>query len=149
MNIIEETQLAISTIETPIATRDEVLAALNIVARLKAMTRELSENFEKSAIEWIKANGEFSDGEIRYYVAPNKTHKCKDTKAVLGALLEACGGDLDAVSECFASGAWKPGETKKRLGDRASEFFETVETPDLKTGVAKPRLQVVNTAFQK
>lgn len=149
MSIVEDTRIAISNIENPLATRDEVLTALNIVARLKELAKELGEQAERAAIEWINVNGEIVDGDMRFYVAPNKTHKCKDTKGVLAALLEESGGDLDAVAECFASGAWKPGETKKRLGDRANQFFETVETPDLKTGVAKPRVQKVNTAFQR
>ncbi len=147
--ILQQVTDAIIVIENPLAHKDEVLLALNFIARLKEVTKTLAEQGEKAAIEWITANGEIVDGEIRYYVAPNKTHKCKDTKAVLGALLETCGGDLDAVVECLASGAWKAGETKKRLGDRATEFFETVETPDLKTGSAKPRLQRVNTAFTR
>lgn len=147
--MIDDVRIAISTIENPLATKDEVLLALNFVKRLKEVAATLNEQAEKAAIEWIAANGEIVDGDVRYYVAPSKVHKCKDTKGVLAALLQASDGDLDAVAECFASGAWKPGETKKRLGDVADTFFETVATPDLKTGVAKPRLQKVNTAFTK
>lgn len=147
--MIDDVRIAISTIENPLATKDEVLLALNFVKRLKEVAATLNEQAEKAAIEWIQANGEIVEGDTRYYVAPNKVHKCKDTKGVLAALLTASGGDLDAVAECFASGAWKSGETKKRLGEIADTFFKTVETLDLKTGVAKPRLQKVNTAFTK
>lgn len=147
-DIIIEAREAISTIsDNPVATRDDVLTALNFTRRLRELARELTDQAEAAAIEWINQNGEFTDGDTRYYVAPNKAHKCKSVKDTLAAVLEVSGGDLDTVVKCLSSSAWKPGETKKTLGDRADEFFETVETAELRTGVGAKRLQAVNTKF--
>lgn len=146
-DIIIQSREAISAIENPVSTKDDVLTALGFTKRLREIAKELSDQAEAAAIAWIAANGEITEGNVRYYVAPNRTTKCKDVKATLAALLEVSGGDLDAVVECMSSGAWKPGETKKRLGDKAGDFFETTETGELKEGKPTKRLQKVDSTF--
>ena len=149
-DIIILARTAISTVESnPVATKEDVLTALNFTKRLRELAKELSDNAESAAIQWIQQNGEIVDGDIRFYVAPNKVTKCLNVKGTLGAVLESSGGDLDAVAECLASSAWKHGATKKMLGDKADEFFETVETADLKTGIGAKRLQKVDQKFIK
>lgn len=129
--------------------QENVLLALGYAKRLRELAKELTDQAEQAAIGYIKEHGEFAVGETRYYVGVRKDTKCKDAKAVLAAVLEVTGGDLDAVNECLSSGAWKPGATKKVLGDAAVQHFETVEVGELREGKAVPRLQVVNTAFTK
>jgi hypothetical protein len=149
-DIIILARTSISTVESnPVATKEDVLTALNFTKRLRELAKELSDQAEAASIAWIQANGEIIDGDIRFYVAVNKTHKCKDVKATLAALLEKSGGDLDSVTECMSTNAWKPGETKKRLGDDADKFFETIEAADLKTGIGAKRLQKVDQKFIK
>ena len=149
-NIIDDTKVAIGTVETGLATKYDLLTALGLVARLKEIVKELSASAEAGAIAWIQANGEFQEGSVRYYVAANKTTKCPDQRAALEAVLEAGGGDLDKLAEMLASGAFKPGACRKFLPpEKFAALFVTTETADLKEGVAKPRLQVVNTEFQR
>jgi hypothetical protein len=148
-DIIILARQSISNIENPVATKEEVLIALNFTKRLRELAKELSDQAEAASIAWIQQNGEIIDGDVRFYVAPNKVTKCLDVKATLGAVLEVSGGDLDAVTECLSSSAWKHGATKKMLGDKADQFFETVETADLKTGIGAKRLQKVDQKFIK
>ena len=141
-DLITTVREAYAVLYDPGPTRDDVLKALDLSARLREVARELTEQVEAGAIAWVQAHGEIIDGDVRYYVGANKSVKCRDVKGTLGAVLEVTGGDLDAVIECLSSGAFKPAKTKALLGKRADEFFETTETMDLKTGAAgKPRLQ--------
>jgi hypothetical protein len=132
----------IETVESGEATSEQVLAALDYVVTLAFVTNELKKRMEEAAIKWIQANGDLVDGDIRYYVGPNKSTKCLDLPGTLRALLEVSGGDLDAVVEVLSSGAFKPAKAREVLGERADGLFETKETTDLKTGKATgPRLQ--------
>lgn len=133
---------AIESITNGTATSEQVLAAMNYTGLVKEAARDLSERMEAATIAWIGKNGDLVDGDIRYYVGPNKSTKCLDLPGTLRALLEVSGGDLDAVVEVLSSGAFKPGKAKEVLGEKADGLFETKETTDLKTGKATgPRLQ--------
>jgi hypothetical protein len=139
---------AIDTIKDGTAASEQVLAAMNCVAAFKEAARDLSERMEAATIAWIGHNGDLVDGDIRYYVGPNKSTKCLDLPGTLRALLEVSGGDLDAVVEVLSSGAFKPAKAKEVLGERADGLFETKETTDLKTGKATgPRLQKSDPRF--
>jgi ABC-type glycerol-3-phosphate transport system substrate-binding protein len=138
----------IETVESGEATSEQVLAAMDFVVTLAFVTNELKKRMEEAAIKWIQANGDLVDGDIRYYVGPNKSTKCLDLPGTLRALLEVSGGDLDAVVEVLSSGAFKPAKAKEVLGERADGLFETKETTDLKTGKATgPRLQKSDPRF--
>jgi hypothetical protein len=131
-----------SQIQTGQADADDVLRALDFLAQLKAATKKMSEDMESAVVGWIGTNGDLTSGDIRYYVAPNKTTKCKDLRATLEAVLELGGGNLDAVFDCLSTSAFKPAKTKALLGEKADDLFETTETLDLKTGKPKgARLQ--------
>ena len=145
--IIQTTADAIELVESGLASAEQVMEGKEFVDALKALARDLDAKFDAAAIKWIQANGEITSGTRRLYVGPNKTTKCKDVKATVGAVLDACGGDLEQFTECLSSGAFKPGATKKLLGDKADALFETVETADLKTKeVGTPRLQYLDLA---
>ena len=135
-------ELDIVEVEEGNATASEVLKALDFVARIGECHRALKERAEAAAIKWIRTNGDLVDGDIRYYVGPNKSTKCLDLPGTLRALLEVSGGDLDAVVEVLSSGAFKPAKAREVLCERADGLFETKTTVDLKTGKATgPRLQ--------
>ncbi len=145
LNIIPNCKAAIDIIESGEASQDQVLRAQEFVRVLGEVYRELKENLETATIAYIEKNGEIRDGEKRYYVGPNKSTKCLDIRKTAEAVFEVSGGDWDAFVECLSSGAFKPGHTKKLLGDKAEALFEDTETKDLKTGeVGKKRLQAVD-----
>lgn len=121
---------------------DAVLSAMNLVRRLGEIHRDLKDRLEAASIQWIEVNGDLTDGEVRYYVAPNKSTKCVDLRGTFQALLDKSGGDLDSVVLCLSSGAFKPSATKEVLGDLADSLFVTEVTKDLKTGKPTgPRVQ--------
>ncbi len=144
---------ALDVLESGLATSDQILEASEFVDALGAAYRQIKERYEQAAVAYIKANGEIRSGERRLWVEPNTTVKCTDVKGTLQALLEVTGGDLEAVVGCLASDAWKQGQTRKVLGDRAEGLFETKVTSKVKSegGEAKEveRLQDVNYADVK
>lgn len=147
-NLIDSTLDAIDTIESGIATQEQVLTALEFVKRLGEVQRELKERVNKAAISYIQAHGPIEDGTRKFYVGPNKTTKCKDLRGTVAAVLDAAGGDVDAMVDCLSTDAFKPGATKKLLKDRAGEFFETKETNKLEFEASVPKLQETDSRFQ-
>src|SRR5690606_22726121 len=133
---------------TTAATPDQMLAAIDGVAGLKATLRRLDHLVEARAIAWIEAHGDLTCGDIRYYVGQDKKTKCRDPKATLQALLDATGGDLDAVVGHLSAGAFKHGACRATLpSERYEALFETTATPDLKTGKPLRVLAKLDTRF--
>jgi hypothetical protein len=148
VNLIDNTNDSIELIETGEATAEQLLTAQNFIKRLGEVYRDLKERTEAATISWIERNGDLTDGEVRYYVAPNKSTKCVDVRRTLVALLEAAGGDLDLVASVLASNPYKPAKAREVLGEASTDLFETDVTKDLKTGqpTAK-RLQKADPRF--
>jgi len=135
-------------VQSGMASADDVLSALDFLKQLKEATAKLNADMEAAVIGWINANGDLSDGKVRYYVAPNKTTKCLNVRTTLEAIFEAKDGDLDALMDCLSSNPFKPATTIKLIGPRAEECFKTEEVMDLKTGKPKEaRLQKFDPQF--
>jgi rubrerythrin len=108
---------------------------------MKRRVRELDAMLEGLLIEWIDANGDIEIGGVRYYVGKASRVKCRDVKATLDRLLTEFGGDLDRVSICLSSSAWKHGQVRREAGEQTYEqLFETTVAPELATG--KPRREI-------
>lgn len=112
------------------------------VQALKARFREWTALIDSGLIDYINEHGadipiETAKGTKRLYVGNDRRTKCIDTKSALARLLGATGGDLNAVAECLASGAWKPGACRELLGDAWGEVFIVEEVPNLETGAPK------------
>lgn len=153
-DIIPITTDAIELIEAGLADESQVKAAMAFMEQLNRGVRELKDRLETATIAYIEKNGEIHDGDVRYYVGPNKSTKCTDVRETVRVVLEATGGDVDAVCDCLSSGAFKPATTRKRLADAgmqeaADRLFVTTETPDLKTGVVKKSVQKFDPRFVK
>lgn len=135
-------------VQSGMASADDVLRALDFLKQLKDATKKASDEMEAAVIGWIAANGDLSDGKVRYYVAPNKTTKCLSVRTTLEAIFEAKDGDLDALMDCLSSNPFKPSTTMKLIGARAEECFKTEEVLDLQTGKPKDaRLQKFDPQF--
>lgn len=135
-NLLAKVEESIALVESGAAGNDQVAEALEFVSRLKQVARELDARLETATLAWIDANGPVRTGQDGpfYVAATKKQTKCRDQKAVLSALLEATGGDLDAVSEVLSSGCWKHGAAAKRLPPEVyADLFEVIETPEVKT----------------
>lgn len=147
-DILSNLRTAIVRLESGTASRDEFLTCMNFRDRAKEMLTLLCKQVDSSATQWLVENGEVQEGDIRYYVGPTKTTKCTDQKKALGAILEATGGDLDKLAECFASGAFKHGFCKNVLAEDVYKgVFETTEKLDLFTGKPLKGMHKVNMAF--
>lgn len=149
-DIITTCNDSIATLASGEATQEQFLYAQEFVGKLSEVVRDIKDRCEAASIQWIEKNGDATDGVRRYYVGPNKSTKCLDVRKTCEAVFIVTGGDWDTFVECLSSGAFKHGATKKVLGDKADEFFETKETKDLKTGeVGKKRLQEFDPTFIK
>ena len=147
-NIVSTCLDALDLIESGIASEDQVLSAINFVARLSEIRNTLKTRLDTATIRYIQKNGPIQDGPRRYYVAPNKTTRCVSVRDTLHALLETTGGDLDTLTECLSSGAFKPAATKKILGEKATALFETKTTDKLTAeGEPEPKLQIADERF--
>lgn len=151
-SLIDKVLASIAALDNDlVATRDDALTAMNFAARLRELTKELSAQVEAGVIAWIKRNGPIIDGTVKHYVGVAKTTKCVSVRDTLEAVLEASGGDYDAVVACLASSAWKHGACAKLLpADRYGKLFVTDAADELKEGVAKPeKLQKIDERFIK
>jgi hypothetical protein len=144
---LDKVRNAIEVLNTDDATSDDALTALAFIGRLKELTRELNASVEQGVMEWIIRNGDLVDGEIRYYIGPEKKTKCNSNRQTLEAVLESVGGDMDAMAECLASDAFKPGACRTILGDSFEQHFTTTTKDDLKTGKPVRKLQRVDQKF--
>ena len=137
---------------------NEVEAAINAlgyVEQLKKIAKELHDQAKQKLqdiLEHDKANG--GDGEVnvgttRFYVGATKTTKpSKPMPAMLERIMDETHGDFDAVARCLSSSAFKPGQTKKEIGDAVfDELFDVTYPEDVKTGKPKKGLKVVDSRF--
>lgn len=122
----------------PTMTRDEVLARQTMVQGMLSRLREIKADMDAGIIEWIEANGDLVvDENTRYYVGKETKYKCKDLRATIEMLL--CGFSVEDLVTVLSANAIKAGALKKMIGN-FDDHFETVVTPDLKTGRPKKTL---------
>lgn len=133
----EHNVLSIST-ETP---AEVLLTMLDLAETYAARLKEIRKALEDAAIEWVKANGpvHISPEQFYYVGREKKAPKCVSVRNTLEAILNACGGDVDAVVEHLSANALKYGECKQTLGpDEYPKHFVVEEVDKLK---ASPELE--------
>ena len=136
---------------------EEVIQLIQLCQYYEQQIKLVRKAAENVGISWVNHNGDIQyedlDGNvIRHYVGTVKTTKLKpDSKAAaIMAILDATGGDLDAMAELLAAQPVKHGACKKVLTEEVwGELFETVEQEDLKTGKPKKALITINSRFLK
>lgn len=103
---------------------EEFSRRLGEVAAVKAEAQRLKDELEADMLDYAREHGAFEIGQTRYYVGRETKHeRVVKPATVLAGLLDATGGDLDAIGECLASAAWKQssvrGTLTKAIGDEA------------------------------
>lgn len=152
MNDLATINASVSSLD-PATPFVDVVNVLGLIVDMKGRLDDLRRQAEAVAVEQL-GDGSVTIGDVRYYAAPTRTHKCRDLRHAVDVLLTATAGDVDALVDCLSSGALKPGETRRvldRAGVAFADVFETVESTELREG--KPakvkRLQAVNERFIK
>ncbi len=146
--IVASTEQALSRLRSGIASSDDFLLAMNLKKRMGEIMRECMANIETAGIEWLDKNGEVECGDVRYYVGRKRNTRCMNQAETAKEILNASGGDLDALNKCLAAGAFKPGATAEVLDEETyKRLFKTEEVPDLLTGRPKKVLNTVNQSF--
>jgi len=147
-DLIQTARASIDRVLHGDATAEDVLATIDVIDALKALTRNLADRSEAAIIAWIEQHGQIERGEVRYYTGPNKTVRCRNHEATVEAVLSASHGDLAAVARCLSSSAWKAGAVRELLPpDEMDGLFEVLVSRDLKSGRPIKRLQKADGRF--
>ncbi len=119
------------------ATQDRVLELYELVQGIKQRIQTIDADLKAAMIEWINANGQIQYGTKRFYVGTKKTTvNTSNTLAIVNAVLNASGGDIEPVVNAMVANPFKKSATQEILGDQWGEHFEVVDVPDLCEGKA-------------
>lgn len=147
-NLIEQSEKAIVGLDFEHATRDQVIASIDLLASLKSRVKEIDANHKAALLAWLQYHGELEVGETRYYVGSEKHTKCNNNRTAIEAILTTCGGDVDSLASCISANGLKPGACKLVLGDDGfASHFTTIVMPDVKTGKPKRKVLTASTRF--
>ena len=125
------------------------------LALAASIVKSLRENIDAALITYIQKYGDIPVGlGQRLYVGTVKKTKCVDDSGLLKELLEKLNGDLERIVSgpegVLCANPWKIGAVRFVIGDeKVEEFFETITEYDLKTGVNKKVLKIVDTEFTR
>ena len=164
--IVAKTELAIASIE-PQSELENVVDAIQLLDAIKEWVKEQQESMNLRLIEYLQANGEFQFGSVKYWLGATKPDwKCIDVAACLEAVkikAECVDADGEAVvdwrlvADCLSANAFKPGATRKFLGDDAGKHFVLPEPkpkvendapkPERRAKVEGPSVQTLNLDF--
>jgi len=140
MNELAETVQSIELEIAELADGTDAARAAAVLDRVNAWIefgRSMKAKLGAAMIEFIKANGDLTIGPVRYYVGSKKAVKCRDLGETAKTMLEL--GGVDLLRDVLSSGAFKHGESRKRLDELGSPelfdvLFETTQEEQLKDG---------------
>jgi hypothetical protein len=121
----------IAAIADPAASPDAI-AEVRMKVRLDHW-KQLAASVDEAMVEHIEATGrDLVIGNTRYWAShPTATSNRPERKReTLRALLDSCGGDLDALCDCLYSDPLKTSEAKARL---SAEEFAALFVVEMKT----------------
>lgn len=122
----------------------------------KSAIKELEAAWESRAMERVEACGKFSIGPVTYSVGREKVTRCRNVGFTIQSLLEACGGDFEALVSCLSANAIKYGAARSKFAEAGrpelfEECFEVTEKEVLSEKGEKTRapakLQKVDERF--
>ena len=126
---------------------DDFLAVLDareflaeLARRVKAMQAEVTDR----AVDLLRKSGPVVIGEVKYWAGPEVDWKPCDMRKIFAQVLETTGGDVDAMMGVLSTNAFKPGATRKMIGD---DLFERVESWTMKDNEKRPKLIAVPVAI--
>jgi len=121
---------------------------LNLTALLVSRVKTIRRNLEQIAVEWIEIHGPIDMGEIRYIVGHPKSVTCMDVVQCTHAVLDACGGELDALCSYLCSDPYKYGAVHRLIGNELfAQLFREERHPKLVEGKPQPQLIRVDQRF--
>lgn len=146
-SIVPRSLLASISIDSP---AEQVADVWNRWQSIKRQIAAADEGVKASIIEWCQKNGDLEVGEgNRLYVGPKKETRCLNSAAALEALIDATGGDIEAVAAVLSAQPFKNAAARGLIGPAADALWVTEEEPDVKTGKAKRELKQVNDNFPR
>lgn len=124
---------------------DDFLSIVTAVKSLKERATAIDKMLNEVAVPYLQKRGEIQCGDIVYKASKTKKVSCRDQRALFEVLLDATGGDVDAICELFSANAIKQGACRALIGDELYDqhfvttwdekvTFKTVNTKFLKKG---------------
>ena len=146
-------ELAIASIE-PESAIDDVAGAIMLLDSMKQWEKQQREILMDRLLPYIKANGSFEIGPMKYFATIPKTDlKCRNVDEALEAVFRAAETttadgeiviDRAKVISVLSSNAFKPAAAVKLLNDTDGKFFYR---PPAKEVVKTEKVEVINTDF--
>lgn len=131
-------------------TADDVAATVAMVHSLAEAAERLKREVSERAIQWIEHHGPLQVGAVRYFVGRRTVTKCTNVLSAVEMLLDACGGDVDAVCKCLASQPLKHGACRTILtAEQWQQVFRVTEVVDLVNGKPSLHLRADNGFIQR
>lgn len=129
---------------------EQIIVGLNLTALLVSRVKTIRRNLEQIAVEWIEIHGPIDMGDIRYIVGHPKVVSCTAVVRCTHMVLESCGGDVDALTECFSSVPYKYGSVRRLIGDEQfGQVYREERRPKLVEGKVQPQLLRIDQRFVK
>lgn len=88
---------------------DEVLHWLLLATTLLQRAKEVKQRVDAEAIAWIGRHGALKNGPTVYNVVKHRQVRCSNAVECIELLLQACGGDLDALCGYLRADAFRYG----------------------------------------
>ena len=133
---------------TDLNSRERALEVWDRVEFAKITIRAISALLNEALVDWINANGDLQVDETRrLYVGTTKKVTSNNQQALLEALLDATGGDVEALVKCMAASAFKHGACRTLLKEAWDTHFTSETVEDLKTGKPKKTVKLLDDKF--
>lgn len=126
---------------SPATEPEEVINLIGLIEGAQRRLREMKKKADAALIPLLEARGPrgVTLGHLRFYVGEKKSFAPKSNRDVAEAVLRACEGDLERFIECLAAGAFRPGATRKLLGDEEwGKVFTVYIEKEVREGKAGP-----------
>jgi hypothetical protein len=127
---------------------DQLCAALDASEWLLARARTIDCLMKQIAIAWIDRNGEFSIGQVRYWVQYPLTVRCLNVAQTGHAVLEAAGGDFDHFLEILVAQPYRHAAVRSIVGKALhGRLFSAHRSGRLANGVPQRVLKRADATF--
>jgi hypothetical protein len=134
-----ELAAALERLDNDAATPGDIVQLMRLSERLTSTVTQWRDYIKDRALERMQALkiDQIEDGPTTYYIGRDVKHKCADVRKALEAIMEATGGDLDAVAGVLSTNAFKPAAAMKTLGAESGKHFVTMKSEHLRVKSTK------------
>lgn len=131
------------------APAEQVAETLLHLETFERAVKDVRRKFDEAFEAWLGEHGSLTVGEIRYYIGKKSTTKVVDKAAAFAALVQATGGDAEAIAEILTASPFKVAAAREALGDLFDQHFQTIVETDVATGKPVREVKALNPKFAR